>query len=132
MFDRMSQPLDNPDRIAPFLGCARAGATWLALVGLLGNMLLSAALSILVLNEPDRDIPLCRQWPGDAPGKTKPGLIVQHCPFCTVPAAPLARLSSILVPGEVAKEIELRLPTTVSIAPIRHGRMQARAPPSVA
>jgi hypothetical protein len=124
-------PLDNPDRIAPLHGCRRAGATWLALVALLGNILLPAALSILVLNEPGRDIHLCRQWPGDAPGKARPGLLVQHCPFCTVPAAPLARLPSILVPGEVAKEIQLRLPTTVSIAPIRHGRMQARAPPSV-
>ena len=101
------------------------------MIALLGNTLLSAALSILVLNEPDRDIALCRKWPVDAPGKVKPGLLVQHCPFCTMAAAPLAR-PSILIPGEVAKEVQLRLITTVSVAPTRHGRMQARAPPSLA
>ena len=124
-------PLDNPDRIAPLPGCRRTGATWLALIALLGNTLLSAALSILVLNEPDRDIALCREWPVDTPRKVKPGLLVQHCPFCTMPGAPLARPPSLLVPGEVAKEVQLRLTTTVSVAPTRHGRMQARAPPAV-
>jgi|SRR5271167_2692631 len=115
-------------------GCRRAGATWLAFVALLGNILLPAALSIFVLEEPGRDIPgagLCGHWPGDAPGKAKPGLLVQHCPLCTVPAAPLPMLPSIVVPGEVADESRLQFLTTISVAPIRHGRMQARAPPSV-
>jgi hypothetical protein len=126
--------LNNPDRIAPSNGRRRAGATWLAFVALLGNMLLPAALSILVLKEPGRDIPrvgLCGHWPGDAPGKAKPGLLVQHCPLCTAPAAPLPRPPNIVVPGEVAVESRLRRSTTVSVVPIRHGRMQARAPPSV-
>jgi len=86
-------PLGNLHRIAPLRGRCRAAAMWLAFVALLGNVLLPAAFSIVVLKEPGRDIPragLCGQWPGDAPGKTKPGLLVQHCPLCTMPAAPLS------------------------------------------
>jgi hypothetical protein len=112
----------------------RAGATWLAFIALLGNILLPAALSNFVLREPGRDIPgvgLCGHWPGDAPGKAKPGLLVQHCPLCTVPAAPLPRPPSIVVPGKLADQSQLQPLTTVSIAAIRHGRMQARGPPSV-
>ena len=115
-------------------GRRRAGATWLAFLALLGNVLLPAALSIIVLKEPGRDIPgvgLCGHWSGDAPGKAKPGLLVQHCPLCTMPAAPLPRPPSIVVPGKLADESQLQLLKTVSVAPIRHSRMQARAPPSV-
>ena len=104
-------------------------ASWLAFVVLLGKVLLPAALSIFVLNEPGRDTPFCGHWSGDVPGKAKPGLLVQHCPLCTVPAAPLPRPPSVVVPGEVVDESRLQLPTTVSVAPIRHGGMQARAPP---
>lgn len=129
LVDRMTDsPLD-------FLhGRGRAGATWLAFVALLGNVLLPAALSIIILKEPGRAIPgvgLCGGWPSDAPGKAKPGLLVQHCPLCTVPAAPLPRPPSIVVPGKLADESRLQLLRTVSVAPIRHSRMQARAPPSV-
>jgi hypothetical protein len=127
-------PLDDPDRLAPLYGRRRARATWLAFLALLGNILLPAALSIIVLKELGRDIPsvsLCGQWPGDAPGKAKPGLLVQHCPLCTVPAAPLPRPPSIVVPGKLADESRLQLLRTVSVAPIRHSRMQARAPPSL-
>jgi hypothetical protein len=131
----MTPPLlDDPDRAVPLWGNHRAGAIWLALVALLGNILLPAALSIFVLREPGRDIPgvgLCGHWPGDAPGKTKPGLLVQHCPLCTVPAAPLPRPPSIVAPEKLADESQLQPLRTVSIAPIRHGRMQARAPPPV-
>jgi hypothetical protein len=116
-------PLDNSDR-------RRAGAAWLALVALLGNFLLPAGLSIFVFNEPGRDTPLCGQWSGDVPGKTKPGLLVQHCPLCAIPAAPLPRPPSIVVPGKLADQSQLQPLTTVSIAAARHGRMQARAPPS--
>jgi hypothetical protein len=98
---------------------------------LLGNFLLPAALSIFVFDEPGRDTPLCSQWSGDIPGKAKPGLLVQHCPLCTVPAAPLPRPPSIAVPGKLADESQLQLPRTEPVAPIRHSRMQARAPPSV-
>ena len=129
LVDRMTDsPLD-------FLhGRRRAGATWLAFLALLGNVLLPAALSVIVLKEPDHDIPdvgLCGHWPGDAPGKAKPGQLVQHCPLCIVPAAPLPRPPSIAVPGKLADESRLQLLRTVSVAPIRHSRMQARAPPSV-
>jgi hypothetical protein len=126
--------LDNPDRAAPLRGHRRAAAAWLALVAFLGNILLPAALSIFVLTEPGRDIPgvgLCGHWPGDAPGKGKPGLLVQHCPWCTVPAALLPRPPSIVVPERLADESRPQPLRTVSIAPIRHGRMQPRAPPPV-
>ena len=128
-------PLDNPGRIAPLHGRPRAGATWLAFLALLGNALLPAALSILVLKEPGRDIPgvgLCGVGPSDAPGKTKSGLLVQHCPLCTEPAAPLPQPPSIATPGLIADESRPQLLTTLSVAPIRHGRVQARAPPSAA
>jgi hypothetical protein len=122
-------PLDNFSH-----GCCRAAATWLAFVALLGNVLLPAALSIIALKEPARDIPgsgLCGQWPGDVPGKAKPGLLVQHCPLCAVPIPPLPRAPSIVVPDKLAGENRVQLPKTVSVAPIRHGRMRARAPPTV-
>ena len=128
--DRMTPSLDKPQGLAPFDGRRRAGVTSLAFVALLGNVLLPALLSMFVLNEPGRDTPICGQWSGDAPGKAKSGLLVEHCPLCTVPAAALPRPPSMLVPGEVAEAIRQGLPTTVSVVPIRHGRMQARAPPS--
>ena len=133
--DRMTHsPLHNPDRIAPLHGRRRAGANWLVFLALLGNVLLPAALSIFVLKEPGRDIPgvgLCGQLPGDASGKTKPRLLVHHCPLCTVPVAPMPRSPGFAVPGEVADESQPQPLTTVSVAPMRHSRMQARAPPSV-
>ena len=133
LVDRMTHPpLDKPDRIARSHGRRRGAATWLAFVALLGNILLPAALSIFVLKEPGRDTPLCGPWQGDAQGKAKPGLLAQHCPLCTVPAAPLAPPPSIVVPGKIADQSQLQLLTTLSVAPIRHGRMQARAPPSAA
>jgi hypothetical protein len=136
LFDRMTHPpLDNPNRIAPLHGRAGAAATWLAFVALLGNVLLPVALSIIVLKEPGGGIPgvgICGHWPADAPGKTKPGLVVHHCPLCTVPLAPLPRSPRFAVPGEVAAGSRPQQPlTTVSVAPVRRGRMQARAPPSV-
>jgi hypothetical protein len=134
--DRMTNSLlGNLHRIAPPHGPFRAAATWLAFVALLGNALLPAAFSIVVLKEPGRGISrvgLCGQWPGDAPDKTKTGLLVQHCPLCSLPAASLPRPLTILGPGDVAGESQLQILTTVLVAPIRHGRMQARAPPSAA
>jgi len=127
--------MSNLHRIAALRGRCRAAATWLAFVALLGNVVLPPALSIIVgLTEHGRVIPgvgLCGHWPGDAPGKTKPDLLVQHCPLCTVPAAPLPRPPGFAVPGEVADQSQLQLRATLSVAPIQHGRMQARAPPSV-
>jgi hypothetical protein len=110
------------------------GVTWLAFVVLLGNVLSPTALSIFVLKEPGRDfsgVVLCGHWPGDAPGKAKPGLLVQHCPLCAVPTAPLPPAPSIAVPRKLADENQPQFLTTAVVAPIRHGRMQARAPPSV-
>ena len=128
-------PLGSQNRMAPLHGRARVAATWLAFVALLGNVLLPDALSIIVLKESGRDLSgvvICGKWPGDAPGKTKPGLVVQHCSLCTVPLAPLPRTPGFAVPGEVADGSRPpQPPTTVSLAAIRHGRMQARAPPWV-
>jgi hypothetical protein len=130
LVDRMTDPpLNN------FLhGCRRAGVTWLAFVALLGNVLLPTALSIFVLKEPGSDfsgVVLCGHWPSDAPGKAKPGLLVQHCPLCAVPTAPLPRPPSIAVADKLADESPPQFLTTAVVAPIQHGRMQARAPPSV-
>jgi hypothetical protein len=127
LVDRMT-PFDN----APFHGRRPAGAIWLAFVALLGNVLLPAALSIIVLKEVGRSVPggICGQWPGDVPGKAKPGLLVQHCPLCTVPVAPLPRSPDFAIPREVASESQPRPLRNISVASIRHGRIQARAPPS--
>jgi hypothetical protein len=122
-------PFDN----APLHRRRLAGAISLAYIAMLGNVLLPAALSIIVLKEPGRAIPgvgICGQWPGDAPGKSRLVLLVQHCPLCTVPAAPLPQSPGFAAPGETADENQLQPLTDVSVAPIRHGRMQARAPPS--
>jgi len=122
--------LDKPQGLASLVERRRAGVSSLAFVALLGNVLLPALLSMFVLNEPGRDTLICGQSSGDAPGKAKPGLLMLHCPLCTVPAAALPPSPSMLVPGEAAEALRQRLPTTVSVVPIRHGRMQARAPPS--
>jgi hypothetical protein len=133
LFDRMTAaPLDNPQGLATFHGRRRAGLAWLALLALLGNALLPAVLSIFVSSAPGRDTPICGQWSGDAPGKAKPGLLVQHCPLCTVPVAHLPRPPRIMVPGQVTDRNQVQPLTTVSVHPTRHGRVQARAPPSLA
>jgi hypothetical protein len=127
-------PLGNLHRIASLSGHSRAAATWLAFLALLGNILLPAALSIVVPKEPGRDTPrvgLCGQSPGDAPSKIKPGLLVQHCPLCAISVAPPPSPPGFVVPGELVDESKLQLLTTISVPSIRHGRMQARAPPSV-
>ena len=127
-------PLGNLHRIASLSGRSRAAATWLAFLALLGNMLLPAVLSIVIPKEPGRDTPragLCGQLPGDAPGKIKPGLLVQHCPLCAIPAAPPPSPPGFVVPGELGDESRLQFLTTISVPSILHGGMQARAPPSV-
>ena len=112
----------------------RATATWFAFVALLSNLLLSGALStILDLTEAGNSTPrllLCGGWRDDAPSKTKPGLLVQHCPWCTMPAAPLPRPPAFAFPGEIADSELMRPLPVVALVPIRHGRMQPRAPPS--
>jgi hypothetical protein len=121
---RLVERMSNLHRVGALRGRCRAAATWLAFVALLGNVLLP----------PGRVIPglgICGHWPGDAPDKTKPGLLVQHCPLCAVPAAPLPRPPRFAVPGEFADQSQLQLRATPSVAPIQRGRMQARAPPSV-
>jgi hypothetical protein len=128
------RPLDDWDRTASCRRPRRATATWLAFVALLSNLVLPSALSIIVhLSEPGRDTPsagLCSGWRGDTPGKTKPGLLVQHCPLCTVPVASLPRPPSFGVPGAIADKGQMLPPAIVLVASIRHGGMQARAPPS--
>jgi hypothetical protein len=129
------RPLDDSKRMAPAGWHWRPTATWLAFVALLSYVVLPSALSIVVgLAEPGRDTPsvgLCSGGRGDAPpGKTKPGLLVQHCALCTVPVATMPRPQGFAIPGEIADNAQLQLPATVSVVSIRHGGMQARAPPA--
>jgi len=101
---------------------------------LLSNLVLPSALSIIVrLSEPGRDTPnvgLCSGWRGDTPGKTKPGPLVQHCPLCTVPVATMPRPPGVAIPGAITDKGQTLPPAIVFVASIRHGGMQARAPPS--
>jgi len=113
----------------------RAVATWLAFVALASNLVLPAALSTIVGPTGTRggalSVGFCRTGSGDVPGKTKPGLVVEHCSLCTVTAALLPRPPRFAVPAENAHENPRRLQAALSIALIRPGEMQARAPPSV-
>jgi hypothetical protein len=131
----MRDLLSNRVRTTPWRRRWLAPATWLAGAALLSNIMLPAALSIFArLSEPARDTPsvgLCTGWRGDAPGRTKPGLLVQHCPLCTVPVAAPPIPPSFAVAGEAADNGQPQLRTTASVALVRHGGMQARAPPSV-
>ena len=135
LVDRMRHPpLGDRDRIACAHQRLRATAAWLALVALLGNLLSPGALSTIVdLIEVRNNTPrllLCDGWRGNAPDKTKPGLLVKHCPLCTMPAAQLPRAPAFSVPGEVADSGLMPPRPAVAVVPIRHGGKQPRAPPS--
>ncbi|HEY1433592.1 MAG TPA: hypothetical protein VGF39_18470 [Stellaceae bacterium] len=128
-----NSPLNKPDRPVPSGGGWWTAARWLAFVALLGNIMLPAATSIVFspagLDRDSLRARICGGWPGDMPGKAKSGLLVQHCPLCSVPAAPLPRPPGFTVPGEIAEQDQFQLRTGVSVASVRHGGMQARAPP---
>ena len=132
----MNPPLDKLQRSAKSEAAGRTVTVWLALLALLGNVMLPAAVSIaLSLTEPGSYLfrtGLCGGSPGDVPGKAKPVLLVQHCPLCAVPAAALPRPPALSVPAEVAEQQQFQPRAIVSAASARHGGMQARAPPSVA
>jgi len=72
---------------------------------------------------------ICGGSSGDAADKGKPGLLTQHCPLCTIPAAPLTRSPSVTVPCDAAEGGLLQPRTALALDPRRHGSVQARAPP---
>jgi hypothetical protein len=122
--------LGSLDRIAPLRARWRVAATWLSFLTLIANSLLPAALSIFVgLIEPSHDT-LCGGWSGDTSGKAKPGLPVQHCPLCTVAAAPLPPAPGLSPPLEAAEGELLQRRAAHALATIRRGPVQARAPPA--
>lgn len=134
MIDRMRYlPLSNPDRIAPLRAWWRTTATWLSLSAFIANGVLPAALVIFAdLADPSRGAlgaGICGGSSGDAADKGKPGLLAQHCPLCTIPAAPLARSPSLTVPCDAAEGGLLQPRTALALDPRRHGSVQARAPP---
>jgi hypothetical protein len=132
----MNPPLDKLQRSARSEGAGQTVAAWLAFLALLGNIMLPAAVSIAFsLTEPGRHLfttGLCGGSPGEVPGKAKPVLLVQHCPLCTVPAAALPPPPAAMVPAEVAAQHQFQPQGIVSVASVRHGAMQARAPPPLA
>jgi hypothetical protein len=132
----MNPALDKLRRSARSERAGQTAAMWLAFLALLGNIMLPAAVSIAFsLAEPGRYLyraGLCGGSPGDVPGKAKPVLLVQHCPLCTLPTAALPRPPAVTVPAEAAEQHQFQLRAAPTIASVRHGRMQARAPPSVA
>jgi hypothetical protein len=130
-------PLHDPHRITASGGRWWTVAAWLAFIGFAANVLLPAALSIIIgLIEPASDNPglsLCGGRSSDLPGKTEPVLVARHCPLCTIPVAPLLRPFGFSVPGEIADDPYSPLRTAGLDAPRqRHGPVQARAPPSIA
>jgi hypothetical protein len=131
----MNRPFDKVRGCTPSEGGGQAAALWLAFLALLGNLVLPAAVSIVfTLAEPSRDLirlGLCG-GSGDTPGKAKPGLLAQHCPLCTVPAAPLTQSPSLTLPTDIAEQNQSQIQAVESVAQVRRGGMQARAPPSVA
>ena len=131
----MNPPLHKLQRSARSEAAGRTVTVWLALLALLGNIMLPAAVSIAFsLTEPGSYLfrtGLCGGSPGDVPGKAKPVLLVQHCPLCTVPGAALPRPPAVTVPAEAAEQHQFQLRAAPTIASVRHGRMQARAPPAV-
>jgi hypothetical protein len=129
-------PFDKLGRFAASEGCGQATARWLALLALLGNLMVPAAVSIVFSPaEPSRDllrVGLCGGSSGDAPGKAKPSLLVQHCLLCTVTAAPLPRPPRFALPTDIAEQRQFQLGEAVSVTRVRHRGIQARAPPSMA
>ena len=137
MIDRMGyRALCNPARIVPLRAWWRITATWLSLSALVVNGVLPAALVIFVgLAEPSRGAlgaGICGGWSGDAPAKSKPGLLAQHCPLCIVPVAPPERSPTSIVPCDAA-ERDLPQPRgTLVLAARQYGPVQARSPPPAA
>jgi hypothetical protein len=111
---------------------------WLAFLGLLGNFLLPAALSVAVgLLDSGRGAvgsSLCSATAGsELPHKGKSALLVHHCALCTTPAASqLRRHVNFLLAHELGDMAYPPLGTTSLVARFRQGAAQARAPPHIA
>jgi len=115
----------------------RRKLAWLALVALLNNALLPAALVVaLVGPSAGRD----SLWPGfcgagpgqDIPGKAKPALLAHHCLLCIAASdvLPPDRQAGIALSAMVAGEVCPPARTTVPGEPWRNYRPQPRAPPA--
>jgi Protein of unknown function (DUF2946) len=109
----------------------RQAVAWLAVVGLLSNFLLPAAMSVAAGRV---GFSICStRSAGDPSGKAKPGLLVHHCALCSVPAAlPLRPPPAHYVPAEIAAANPPQ-PGVITLSALpRHGHVQARAPPDAA
>jgi hypothetical protein len=110
----------------------RRSIAWLAVAGLLINFLLPAAAMSIAVGPAGFGI-CSAASAGGLPGKTKPGLLIHHCPLCAEPAALLAGPQSRALLSGVFTEGAHPPPVTTSPPSLfRHGRVQARAPPFAA
>jgi hypothetical protein len=129
--------LDQPCRLPPRHNRG-AVVIWLAFFALLSNVLLPARLLVAAgMLKADRDTigsTLCSAASGrDLPGKAEPELPLHHCALCTVPAGELSRpQTGSVLRHEVAGASHPLLRSVSAAAPLRHGRVQARAPPVMA
>jgi len=122
--------------IKPRYNGRRACITSLAVLALLSHVLVPAVLmaAARALNPGAGSfrLTLCNATPqGDASGKAKPGLPAHHCALCPLPAADLYRPPTGLMPtSEGARGVYRRLAAEWPAPSLRHGQMQARAPPA--
>jgi hypothetical protein len=118
------------EAVLPF-SLRRRAVAWLAVAGLLSNFLLPAAMSA---GGGAVGFSICSTGSGGDPsGKAKPGFLVHHCALCAVPAAlPVRPQPDYPVPAEIAAAIPPQLRAITLSASLRHGHVQARAPPDAA
>jgi len=115
-----------------------AAATWLAIFALLSQTLAPAALitasGVLAPGVASIRSTLCTASPErDSPGKTKPALPVHYCALCTVSTADLYRPPTGFTPNiEIAPTVYPLSGKERPVLRLRHGQMQARAPPVMA
>jgi hypothetical protein len=114
-------------------GRAHAAAAWLTLVAFLGNALLPAGLAAAGLYHRSSNKPwlaLCSAAPDrDLAGKARPALPLHHCALCVMPAAQPLPPAELAPPLGFARAPQSLLRRLSAIVPLRHGRVQARAPP---
>jgi hypothetical protein len=109
----------------------RRAVVWLAVIGLLNNVMLPAAVSMAAGSV---GFSICSAASaGNSHDKAKPALLVHHCALCAAPAAPLPRPQfEHPLPIELAVVAPAWLRTTPLAAFPWHSWVQARAPPSSA
>ena len=110
----------------------RVTVCWIAVAALLVNLLLPAALSIGLAGERDTvAASLCGATAErDRPGKANLGIVVHHCPICTVAAAlTLPCAGALTYAGRIAVTAYPVVRPTLAPAFFRHSPVQARAPP---